>query len=119
VKLTTRVDGLGELEARLSRLADRRAIATDLREAAEEIRERAAANLASGGSSGELAVSLTVTPDGDSGFVVATPLDHGWHREFGSRRRAAEPWLGPAAEAALPGLPARLAARLRRAAPRG
>jgi hypothetical protein len=119
VKLTARVAGLGELAPRLSRLADGHALAEELRETAEEVRERAAANLAGNSSIGRLAASLTVTPDGGNGFVVATPLDHGWHREFGSRKRAAKPWLAPAAEAARPGLIARIAARLRRAAPKG
>jgi hypothetical protein len=119
VKLTARVDGLGELAPRLSRLADGHALAVELRETAEEVRERAAANLAGNGSSGRLAASLTVTPDGGNGFVVGTALDHGWHREFGSRLRGAKPWLAPAVEAARPGLIARIAARLRRAAPKG
>jgi hypothetical protein len=118
LKLTARVDGLGDLGARLSRLADQRALATELRKTAEEVRERAAANLAESGSSGRLAESLTVTPDGDGGFVVGTALDHGWHREFGSHLRGAKPWLAPAVEAARPGLIARVAARLRRAGPK-
>ena len=112
MKLTSRVDGLDRLTARLSALADERAVADDLRDTAEEIRDRAAAALGDGGSSGALATSLTVSPDGDGGYVVGTPLDHGWHREFGSRARPAAPWLAPAAEEARPGLVARLARRL-------
>jgi hypothetical protein len=120
-----RLDGLGALGARLSGIADA-ALASELEAAAEEIRERAAANLnasGGGGSTGALVASLRVSAVADGGYVVGTPLDHGWHREFGSRTRPAAPWLAPAAEDARPGLAARIARRidatLRRAAPKG
>ncbi len=113
MKLHGRVVGLDQLSSRLSAIADEAAFAADLRETAEEIRERAAANLAGGGASDALARSVTVSANGQGGYVVGTPLDYGWHREFGSRRRAARPWLTPAAEEAGPGLVARLVARIR------
>jgi hypothetical protein len=112
VKFNARVDGLQQLSARLAAVADDASLAPDLQGTAEDIRERAAAHLAASGSSGALAQSLTVSPDNAGGYTVSTPLDYGWHLEFGSRTRAAKPWLAPATEAARLGLLARIGARL-------
>lgn len=120
MKLTGRVDGLAQLTARLSAIADETAFAPELQATAEDIRGEAAANLGEGSA---LAQSLAVTPDSRGGYIVSTPLDDGWHREFGGLTRAPKPWLAPAAETARPRLIERLAGRLnailRRAAPRG
>jgi hypothetical protein len=115
VILRGRIDGLAQLSARLSAMVEPKTLAGDLRETAEEIRERAVADL----GEGPLAGSVSVETDGDDGFVVGTPLEAGWHREFGSLKRPASPWLAPPADAARAGLVARIAARLRRAVPKG
>jgi hypothetical protein len=119
VKLTGRLDGLAQLNARLAAVADEAAFAPDLAAAAEDIRAAAATGV---GEDSALARSLAVTAEA-GGYAVGTPLGFGWHREFGSLKRAARPWLAPAAEAARRGFVARIAARLeamlRRAAPGG
>jgi hypothetical protein len=116
VKLTGRIDGLAELNARLSAIADDASLAPDLQATAGEIKDRAAARLADGvppdSRSGALARSLTVQPAEDGGYTISTPLDYGWHLEFGSLTRPPSPWLAPAAEAARPGFIARMAGRL-------
>jgi hypothetical protein len=116
MRLRGRVDGLGRLGAALAGIAEGGALSPGLRETAEEIRARAAANLADGAPpdsrSGALARSLTVSPASDGGFTVGTPLDYGWHLELGSLARRPAPWLAPAAEDARPGLLARLRERL-------
>jgi hypothetical protein len=127
VKLTSRVDGLAALNARLSAIADDAAFAPDLRDTAEDIRARALAGLADGvppdSRSGALAQSLTAERAEDGSYTVGTPLDYGWHLEFGSLTRPPRPWLAPAAEDARPGFIARVAshigAKVRRAVPIG
>lgn len=119
MKLTGRLSGLAQLNARLAAVADEAAFASDLKATAEDIRAAAAEHV---GEASALAQSLAVTSV-EGGYAVGTPLDYGWHREFGSLKRSAQPWLVPAAEAARLGLAARIAMRLnamlRRAAPRG
>ena len=119
MKLNARVEGLSALNARFSAVADEASFAPDLQDAAEDIRQRAAANLSDGAlpesRTGALADSLTVSADEAGGYTVSTPLDHGWHLEFGSLARPAAPWLEPATEEAQPGLIARIAARLKAA----
>jgi hypothetical protein len=116
VKLKARVEGLAALGTRFSAVAEEASFTPDLQHAAEDIRQRAAAHLADGASSddrtGALGKSLSVSPDGAGGYTVSTPLDHGWHLEFGSLARPAAPWLAPAAEEAQPSLVARIRARL-------
>ena len=116
MKLTGRINGLASLNARLSAMTDDALFTPDLQDAAKDIRERALARLADGvppdSRSGALAQSLTVQPAADGSYIVGTPLDYGWHLEFGSLDRAAAPWLAPAAEAARPGLIARIAGRV-------
>jgi hypothetical protein len=116
VKLNARVEGLAALGARFFAVAEEASFAPDLQHAAEDIRRHAAANLADGAPpdnrTSALAKSLTVRPDGAGGYTVSTPLDHGWHLEFGSLARPAAPWLAPAAEEAQPSLLARIRARL-------
>jgi hypothetical protein len=108
VRLRGGVGGLDGLNAALAEIGRAGVLDEALAATAEDIRQRAAARLDDGappdGSSGALAESLSVVRDGDGGFAVATPLDHGWHLEFGSATRAAMPWLTPAAEDARPGL---------------
>jgi hypothetical protein len=102
------VAGLGGLNAALAEIGRAEALDEALAETAEDIRRRAAAMLADGAPpdsrTGALADTLTVTRDGDGGYVVGTPLDHGWHLEFGSTAKPAMPWLTPAAEDARAGL---------------
>jgi hypothetical protein len=127
VKLTSRVDGLAALNARLSAIADDASFAPDLQETAEDIRARALAGLADGvppdSRSGALARSLAAERAEDGSYRVATALTYGWYLEFGSRTRPPRPWLSPAAEDARPGFIARVAshigAKVRRAVPTG
>lgn len=116
MKLRASLWGLPRLGGALSGIAGEAAISEAIRETAKDIRERAAANLAEGAaldaSSSALARSLTLSQADNGSATVATPLDHGWRREFGSLRRAARPWLAPAAETARPGLVVRLRERL-------
>ena len=116
MKLNARVEGLAALGTRFSAVAEEASFAPDLQHAAEDIRQRATANLADGASSddrtGALGKSLTVSPDGAGGYTVSTPLDHGWHLEFGNLARPATPWLTPAAEESQPSLVPRIRARL-------
>jgi hypothetical protein len=116
VKLRCRIEGLAVLQGRFSAIAAEDAFAPDLHEAAEDIRARAAAGLTDGAApesrSGALAQSLVVERGDRGGYAVSTPLDHGWHLEFGSAARPASPWLAPALEAGKPGLLARIRERL-------
>lgn len=113
MRLKSRIDGLDRLGRALGAATASQALAAELRVAADDIRERAAAALADGAPpdsrTGALAASLQVraTPDG-SGFEIGTPLDYGWHLEHGSRSRPAFPWLAPAAEVARPAFLARM-----------
>ena len=108
MKLTGGLGGLDGFNAALAEIGNGEALAKVLAETAEEIRQRAVVNLADGAPpdnrTGALARSLTVTPSGDGGYIVGTPLDYGWHLEFGSAARPAMPWLTPAADDAQPGL---------------
>lgn len=112
MRLRGRIEGLARFQAALAEIGGGEDIAQDLAATAEDIRKRAAANL----PDGALAQSLTVNASGDGGYTVSTPLDHGWHREFGSIGRPATPWLAPAAEDAKPALLARIRNRLNGAA---
>jgi hypothetical protein len=113
VKLSGGVTGLGGVNAALSDIASGNALEKALADTAEEIRRRAAATLTDGAApdsrTGALADSLTVArDDGGGGYMVSTPLDHGWHIEFGSSLRPAMPWLTPSADEAQPGLAERV-----------
>ena len=102
------IAGLADLNAALTEIGDGEALAKALADTAEAIRQRAVANLTDGAPpdsrTGALAQSLIVAPDAEGGFTVSTPLDHGWHLEFGGSTRPAAPWLTPAAEDAQSGL---------------
>jgi hypothetical protein len=91
-------------------------VTEDVAATVEEVRKAAAANLSedarSGRQTGALAQSLEINSGGDGGYTVGTPLDHGWHLEFGSRTRPAAPWLAPAFDDARPGLLTRIRNRL-------
>ena len=108
MKLTGGLGGLDGFNAALAEIGNGEALAKALAETAEEICQRAVVNLADGAPpdsrTGALARSLTVTPSGDGGYIVGTPLDYGWHLEFGSTARPAMPWLTPAADDAQPSL---------------
>jgi hypothetical protein len=110
------VAGLGALNTALAEIGRAEALDEALAETAEDIRRRAAANLADGAPpdsrTGALEESLAVSRDAGGGYVVGTPLDHGWHLEFGGSVKAATPWLTPATEDARPGLAARAAESL-------
>ncbi len=116
MKLSGRVEGLDTLSTGLAAIAEEAAFAPDLKATAEDIRARAAASLADGAPpesrSGVLARSLAVAQGDDGAVTVGTPLDYGWHLEFGSRARPARPWLAPAAEDARPGFVTRIASRM-------
>jgi hypothetical protein len=109
MKIRASVDGLGSLHAGLSGIAGDAGLAEALSASAEEVRAAAQANLGGDAQRGELAASISVVhiPDGLS-VSVGTTSAHGWHREFGTLARPAEPWLEPALEAARPGILARL-----------
>ena len=113
MKIAARFEGMDGLSATLSGIADAAGLGGVLEAAAADVRDAAAANLADGqppdSRSGALAQSLAVTPGGDGlSFTVATPLDYGWHLEFGSLSHPATPWLAPAIDAALPSIERRL-----------
>jgi hypothetical protein len=108
MRMRGRVEGLARFQAALAEIARGEGIAEETAAAADEIRKRAAANL----PDGALAQSLAVSASGDGGYTVSTPLDNGWHLEFGSRGRPAAPWLAPAAEDARRGFLARIRNRL-------
>jgi hypothetical protein len=117
MRLRARIDGLDRFAAALGEAADDAALSAELRATAEDIRERAAANLADGAApesrSGALAQSLQVWPDPKGGAIrVGTAMDHGWHLEHGSRLRPPSPWLAPAAEEARPAFLARMRSAL-------
>jgi hypothetical protein len=116
VKLRGGVTGLDALNAALSDIASGNALEKALADTAEDIRRRAAATLTDGAApdsrTGALADSLAVARDDGGGYVVSTPLDHGWHLEFGSSLRPAMPWLTPSADEAQPGLAERISESL-------
>jgi hypothetical protein len=110
VKLTTRLDGLDGLRRSLDCVADAQALRGELTAAAEELRDAARAEL-NGTAPGDdgLSHSLTIGhAGGGKAATVSTPLDHGWHREFGSLGHPPRPWLAPALAEARPGILARL-----------
>jgi hypothetical protein len=108
LKLRGGITGLDGLNAALSEIGKGEALDKALADTAEEIRRRAVARLSDGTTpdsrTGALAESLTVELAGDGGYIVSTPLDYGWHLEFGGSLRPAAPWLTPATEEAKPGL---------------
>lgn len=112
MKIRASVDGLAGLRAGLAGIADDATLGEALSASADEVRAAAEANLGDAGH-GALAASITVArvPDG-LGVTIGTTQAQGWHREFGSFSRPAEPWLEPALEAARPGILARLRQRI-------
>lgn len=113
MKISSRVDGVDGLRGALSRIAEPFELTEHLEAAAEDVLAAAQANLTDGqppeSRSGALAESLTVDAASDgTGFIVGTPLDHGWHLEFGSSSRSASPWLKPAFDASRSGVLARV-----------
>ena len=117
MKLITRLDGLDAFSEALSRIADPAGLQDALEAAADDVRDAARANLQDGrppdSRTGKLAGSLTVDPAADGmSWSISTPLDYGWHLEFGSLGRPATPWLEPALNEARPGIVSRIGARL-------
>jgi hypothetical protein len=108
VKLNARLHGMDGLRRGLGRVVDENGLRGELAAAAEELRDAARAELDDAGSDATLSRSLTVarTSDGSTA-TVSTPLDHGWHREFGTLRRRPRPWLVPALDKARSGILAR------------
>ncbi len=101
VKLT----GLDHLRKRLAALRKPAGLEAALRAEAEAVAARARAALHDDGADGRLAASVQIRDEsqGDSfRYRVGTTRPEGWHREFGTARRGAAPWLGPALAAGLP-----------------
>jgi hypothetical protein len=120
MKVRTRLKGMPELRARLSKVADTNSLGALLEATAEEVRRAAVAGLADSqppdSRNGALARSLTVTPGGDGlSFTLSTPLNYGWHLEYGSLHRPATPWLGPAFDTVRPSIERHLREWLTRA----
>jgi hypothetical protein len=115
MRLRGRIDGLAGFRTALDEIA-RAPVTEDVAATAEDVRERAVANLSEGAGrgnqTGALAQSLEINPGSDAGYNVGTLLDQGWHLEFGSRTRPAAPWLAPALDDARPGLLERIRNRL-------
>jgi hypothetical protein len=113
MKFASRLEGLDVFRSALARIADEDELSRHLEASAREVEEAARANLDDGrppeSRSGALAASLAVSlaSDGKSASV-GTPLDYGWHLEFGALARPAEPWLSPALDGKRPGILARL-----------
>lgn len=100
-----RLTGLDGWRKRLARLRQPAGVEAALRTEAEAIAARAHAALRDSGAGTEFAASVQIHDDtqGDSYlYAVGTGRAEGWHREFGTRRRGAAPWLGPAVAAGLP-----------------
>lgn len=113
MKMTAELRGMAELNAALSGLANADGLAEVLEACAGDVRDAAAANLADGAPpdnrTGVLAQSLAITPGaGGLSVTVSTPLDYGWHLEYGTLARPATPWLAPALDAAAPSIRGRL-----------
>ena len=123
MKIRGSVEGLDSLRDGLARIADKPALTDAVAVAAEEVRAAARVNLQDGHTPenrrGDLADSLVIAPAADGMSVtVGTTAAQGWHLEFGSLARPATPWLGPALEAARPGILTRLRQRLAASAKR-
>jgi hypothetical protein len=123
MKIRSSVEGLDSLRGGLARIADKAALADAVAVTAEEVRAAARANLQDSGppgnGRGQLADSLVIAPAADGlSVTVGTTAAQGWNLEFGTVARPATPWLGPALEAARPGILTRLRQRLAASAKR-
>lgn len=117
MKIGITLAGENALSAMFSRLDIAKSLETTLRTVAEDIRQAATVNLSDIHHANGLAESLTVTPGNGSihdslSFSISTPLDYGWHLEFGSLNFPPQPWLVPAVDAASPTIQRRLHAWL-------
>jgi hypothetical protein len=111
--LRARLTGASEFRAALDRIADAGTLRDELTAAAEEIRVAARDRVDQAdrpqGEADGLGRSIAVRFDSHgTSAEIGTPLDHGWHREFGSVARPPRPWLAPALDDARPKILTRL-----------
>ena len=101
-----KLSGLDNLRSRFARLAALSGLKPALRAEAEAVAREARARLSTRGT-GELARSIEVSDISDEnadGFAVGTDDPAGFFVEFGTFRRAGNPWLLPGLHARLPRL---------------
>jgi hypothetical protein len=109
MKLDAKIEGGAALGAAFARLAQAEGLVKVIEASADDVREAAIANLGGEQRGAALAASLEVVRGGDGlTFLVSTPLEDGWHREYGRLNDAAQPWLAPALDAARPSVDVRL-----------
>lgn len=113
MKIRHRVSGLGSFGAALSRIAEPHSLTEILAGEADGIRNAAIGRLGdgqgAGSRSGALAESLAVHSSDDGlRFTISTPLEYGWHLEFGSLHSPPSPWLAPALDEQKPAILARI-----------
>ncbi len=104
---TVKVEGVEAWQRQLSTLGELRGSGVALRAEAEAIAAAARATLEARHGEGELANSVEIVDESHGTgprFAVGTRDAAGWYLEFGTRRRRAAPWLGPAFRAALPAI---------------
>ena len=102
----TRLTGLENLRTRFARLAALPSLKPALRDEAEAVARLARANLSTRGT-GELARSIDVAEmktENLDGFRVGTDDPAGFFVEFGTFKRARNPWLSPVLHGRLPRL---------------
>lgn len=105
MKISAGADGADRLAGVLRQRGSGPQIDGMLKDAAEALRAEAARELdeVPGISDQEAEEALTLAPLADgSGYSLIAASDAAWNAEFGSRRRAPEPWLSRAVAAALP-----------------
>jgi hypothetical protein len=102
VRVTSHLTGTAELKAALDRIADEQTLRQEIEAAAQDLREAAQRQLSDAhppeSRTGALARSLHVAlaSGGPPEASISTPLPYGWHLEFGTLTRPAQPWLAPA-----------------------
>jgi len=124
VKLNSRITGLEDFGARLERIVETSALREQVRAGAEEVRDAARAQLEDGqppdSDTGALARSLAISVSREGAeATLSTPLDYGWHLEFGTLDRPATPWMQPAFEDIRPGIVRQIRAWLARSGAHG
>jgi hypothetical protein len=109
MKISANVTGSNALAITFSRIGRGEGLRATLQAAAEDVRDAAKDNLFHTRHKSRLASSLEITPGADGfSFSISTPLDYGWHLEFGTLNRPPRPWLLPALDAARPSVERRM-----------